>query len=84
MGTISHKDDSNAMQPVHSPAVLLIGIIADTTWRMFVPTIGATVLGVYADNQLSTKPWLTTVGVVVGATVALALVLQQIKNGNKA
>jgi hypothetical protein len=81
MGTISRKDDSNAMQPVHSPAVLLIGIIADTTWRMFVPTIGATILGVYLDTQLSTKPWLTTLGIIVGTSIALALVLRQLRSG---
>jgi F0F1-type ATP synthase assembly protein I len=57
--------------------VLLI-TIADTTWRMFVPTIGFTIAGVALDNALPTKPWLTVAGVVIGATVALALVVRQL------
>jgi len=69
------------MQPVNSPVVLLIGIIADTTWRMFVPTIGLTILGVYIDNQLHSVPVATGVGVILGSIFALVLVRKQIRNG---
>lgn len=54
--------------------------IADLTWRMFVPSIGGTVLGVIADRSFGTKPWLTLAGVIFGFTVVVFLVWQQIRN----
>lgn len=52
--------------------------IADTTWRMFVPSVGFTLLGVWADAQWDTKPWLMAVGIVIGAASAYVLVSRQI------
>ncbi len=52
--------------------------IADTTWRMFVPSVGFTLLGVWADSQMYTKPWLMVAGIVVGAASAYLLVSRQI------
>jgi F0F1-type ATP synthase assembly protein I len=45
---------------------------------MFVPSVGFTLLGVWADVQLDTKPWLMVVGIVVGCTGAALLVKKQI------
>ena len=59
-------------------ARVLLGTIGDTTWRMFVPSVGFTLLGVWADLQLDTKPWLMVVGIVVGCTGAALLVKKQI------
>ena len=59
-------------------ARVLLGTIGDTTWRMFVPSVGFTLLGVWADAQLDTKPWLMVVGIVVGFTGAALLVKKQI------
>ena len=59
-------------------ARVLLGTIGDTTWRMFVPSVGFTILGVWADVQLDTKPWLMVVGIVVGFTGAALLVKKQI------
>ena len=52
--------------------------IADTTWRMFVPSVGFTLLGVWADSQTDTKPWLMVAGIIVGAASAYLLVSRQI------
>ena len=52
--------------------------IADTTWRMFVPSVGFTLLGVWADSQMGTKPWLMVAGIIVGAASAYLLVSRQI------
>lgn len=52
--------------------------IADTTWRMFVPSVGFTLLGVWADSQMHTKPWLMVAGIIVGAASAYLLVSRQI------
>ena len=52
--------------------------IADTTWRMFVPSVAFTLLGEGADSQMHTKPWLMVAGIVVGAASAYLLVPRQI------
>ena len=72
-------DDSGADRPSDMTAVglSLITTIADTTWRMFVPTIGFTLLGVWGDRVASTKPWLMFAGIVVGAFFAVVLVRRQ-------
>lgn len=65
---------------------VLIATIADTTWRMFVPSVGFTLLGVWADKAWGTKPWLMATGIVVGAVAAYVLVARQtarIKGGTK-
>lgn len=62
-----------------SAAILLLRTAGDTTWRMFVPTIGLTVLGVAADNYFGSKPWGTTVGIIVGSALATFLIRAQLK-----
>lgn len=81
MGTISHKDDTNAMQPVSSPAVLLIGTIIDTSWRMFVPTIVCILSGVWLDSVFATKPFGLLVGTVLGFAIAGLLIHLQLQKG---
>jgi F0F1-type ATP synthase assembly protein I len=65
------------------------GVIAltflDTTWRIAVPVILFTVLGILADLQFGTKPWLTlVVGVPVGCVFAVLLVKRQLEAVEKA
>ena len=57
---------------------VLLMTIGDTTWRMFVPSIGFTLLGVWADAQLGTKPWLMAAGILIGFIGAFLLVKKQI------
>lgn len=57
---------------------VLLGTIGDTTWRMFVPTVGLTLLGVWADAQLETKPWLMAVGIILGFLGAFLLIKKQL------
>ena len=59
-------------------ARVLLGTIGDTTWRMFVPSIGFTLLGVWGDTVFATKPWLMICGVVFGFVMAGVLVKRQI------
>jgi hypothetical protein len=59
-------------------ARVLLGTIGDTTWRMFVPSIGFTLLGVWGDTIFATKPWLMICGVVFGFVMAGVLVKRQI------
>ena len=74
----NHRDD-NKTPPDKSTVILLLGDIGDTTWRMFVPTIGLTVLGLFADKQLQTTPWLMTAGIIIGTVLAGVLVRRQLK-----
>lgn len=58
-------------------------LFLDTSTRLFVPSVGGTVLGLWADNSWGTKPWLTLVGVTVGTIIAFLLVYLQLKGIKK-
>ena len=80
MSTSERKHDETKRPPTSSSTViLLLGDIADTTWRMFVPTLGLGALGFWADMIWHTAPWLSIIGVIIGAALAGALVWQQLK-----
>ncbi len=55
--------------------------IADTTWRLFVPTIGAILVGRYFDSKFGSQPWLMLGGAGAGAFLAALLVWRQIRRG---
>ena len=76
---MSRPDGDTPAQPRHSPAILLLSDIGDTTWRMFVPTIGLMLLGIWVDQQIGSKPWLMVVGLVVGTVLAVILIKRQLK-----
>lgn len=57
---------------------VLLGTIGDTTWRMFVPSVGLTLLGVWADGHFDTRPWLMIIGIVLGFAGAFLLVKKQV------
>ncbi len=83
MNDARDEKDSFAAPPDKSTVILLLGTIGDTTWRMFIPTIGLTLAGVYGDNSLSTKPWLTVLGIITGTGLAALLVRNQLRNVKK-
>jgi len=69
-------------RPKH-PALLLLGTAADTSWRMFVPVIGTTILGLVIDKKLHTTPWIMIVLMAGGIWLATVLVLRQIAAAKK-
>lgn len=82
MSTSSDKPGESPTPPKStdpSTVILLLGIAGDTTWRMFVPVIGLTALGIWGDRSFETKPWLTATGVVLGTLIAALLVRNQLK-----
>jgi hypothetical protein len=79
MGSSQNDSDKKPTPPDKSTVILLLGTIGDTTWRMFVPTIGLTVLGLLADKQLHTTPWIMIAGIILGIILAYVLVRRQIK-----
>ena len=73
------KPDSVDHSETPDNTFVILGTLADTTWRMFVPSVGFTLLGVWLDSLWDTKPWAMTVGIVVGVLGAYLLVAKQIK-----
>lgn len=83
MGVSPNDDGNKTVPPDTSTVVLLLGTIGDTTWRMFVPTVGLTVLGLVADKALGTTPWLMAGGIILGTFGAIVLVRRQLKEVKK-
>lgn len=83
MSTSSKQTDNTPTPPEESTVILLLRPIADTTWRMFVPTIGMTLIGLFCDTQLGTKPWLTIAGIILGVIVTAVLLWRQFKQLEK-
>jgi hypothetical protein len=83
MSTSPKNSDATPTPPDRTTVILLLGTIGSTTWRMFVPIIGLTIAGVYGDNMLATKPWLTIAGITLGIIIAGFLVKDQIKKVKK-
>ncbi len=50
----------------------------DTTWRMVVPVVSVTLLGIFLDVNLRTMPWFTLPAVVLGFVIAGWLIYRQI------
>lgn len=61
----------------------VLASLADTTWRVAVPTVLFSGLGIALDNTLDTMPLCTLIGLVIGLVAAGALVWQQIQNVTK-
>lgn len=49
----------------------------DTTWRLFIPSVGGTILGVWADNSWGTTPLMIIIGTGLGMACAIWLVVLQ-------
>jgi F0F1-type ATP synthase assembly protein I len=72
-----------ATLPKSSDILLLFATVADTTWRLFVPTLGGVLLGIWADQTVGSRPLWTIVGVICGTIVSLYLVYEQLQGVNK-
>lgn len=75
---------TEAGQPrTRSSAILLLATMADTTWRMFVPIIGLLVLGLLADKQFGSTPWLMIIGLLAGIALSALLIRRQFQGVRK-
>lgn len=63
--------DSGAM-------MILARTMIGTMWRMFLPTIGLTLLGLWLDNVSGTKMRWLLAGIISGAIISMVLVALQI------
>ena len=64
-------DDSGAM-------MILARTMIGTMWRMFLPTIGLTLLGLWLDIVSGTKMRWLLAGIISGAIISVILVALQI------
>jgi hypothetical protein len=78
MSTSPKNSDEPQVPPKISSTVILLTLM-DTTWRMFVPSIGLTFLGLWLDGKWDTAPWLMLTGSIVGLAIAAMAVKFQLK-----
>ncbi|QQG50572.1 MAG: AtpZ/AtpI family protein [Candidatus Saccharibacteria bacterium] len=83
MGTSPNSGDDKNVPPDSSTVILLLLTMADTTWRLFIPTIGLLIAGLLLDKQMHTAPWFMIAGTVIGGTIAVLLVRSQMKKVGK-
>ena len=74
-----NKPDQAKTKPDRATTVTLLMSFADTTWRMFVPSVLLIGGGIYGDLHLRTGPWLTLASVALGLIVSTLLIKDQIK-----
>ena len=65
--------------PPRSAVILLLADIGQTTWQMFVPTLGGFGLGMWADGAWHTAPWMMCSGLFIGIVIAALLTLRQFR-----
>lgn len=71
--------DKPKPKPDRATTVALLTTFADTTWRMFVPSVLLIAGGIYGDVRFRTGPWLSLVSVALGLIVSTLLIKDQIK-----
>ncbi len=76
----SEKTGGHDASPQPGAAYLIMSMM-DTTWRMFVPTIGLLLVGNALDEYFGTKPWLLLAGAVLGGAIAAILIKLQLAKG---
>jgi hypothetical protein len=52
--------------------------LLDTAWRIAIPVLIFALLGIFADKNLETAPWITLIGVVIGFVIAGLLIKKQL------
>jgi hypothetical protein len=79
MANPSPRDADGSSAPSSSTALLMIGTVADTTWRLFVPTLGGTSIGIWAGSIYDIRSWAVIAGVVVGFLISAGLIYMQLR-----
>ena len=76
---MTKQHENKTPLPSSENVITLFLTLADTTWRLFVPTILGTILGLVVDTHYNTKPLLTITGVICGTILAAYLVYRQLQ-----
>ena len=73
------ETDISANDTSDSGAMMILArTMIGTMWRMFLPTIGLTLLGLWLDNVSGTKMRWLLAGIISGAIISVVLVALQI------
>lgn len=73
------ETDISANNTGNSGAMMILArTMIGTMWRMFLPTIGLTLLGLWLDNVSGTKMRWLLAGIISGAIISVILVALQI------
>ena len=78
-----NTESEKSKSPEKSPVILLLGDVADTTWRLFLPVTLAAIIGIVADKKLETTPWVMFMSIIIGTTIAIWLLILQLKRIKK-
>ncbi len=76
----TQKDPQKDNQKSITDNASLMQTMADTSWRMLIPSAVFVAGGLYGDLHWGTKPWLTLFSVFLGLGVSVLLIKNQIKN----
>jgi F0F1-type ATP synthase assembly protein I len=79
---LSDKSQTTKRTPLSAPMVLVVTAL-DTTWRMFLPTLGGTFGGIWIDSWLQTKPIATIICVTLGTILSFVLIIRQLNSVRK-
>lgn len=83
MPTPKDYDDDVKSAPSGKIVFLIFATVADTSARLFLPTIGGTILGIWLDHTFDLTPICTILGVLLGSAMAFMLVYFQIQKVKK-
>ena len=73
------ETDISANNTGNSGAMMILArTMIGTMWRMFLPTIGLTLLGLWLDNVSGMKMRWIIAGIISGAIISVILVVLQI------
>jgi len=72
------KPQSNLSGPM-----LIFMTALDTTWRVFIPTLGGVFLGIGLDSLLNIAPIATIVCLILGTGASVALIAKQLHDVRK-
>ena len=73
------ETDISANNTGNSGAMMILArTMIGTMWRMFLPTIGLTLLGLWLDNVIGMKMRWLLAGIISGAIISVTLVALQI------
>ncbi|MFZ1600185.1 MAG: AtpZ/AtpI family protein, partial [Candidatus Saccharimonas aalborgensis] len=77
----SNSSNTKGVSVNRSASLVMIATMADTTWRMFVPTVGLIAAGDALDGRFLTRPWLMLTGALIGSLLAALLIKRQLQRG---
>jgi F0F1-type ATP synthase assembly protein I len=75
--SLPHTPTHHARRREFTASNLLLDF-ADTTWRIAVPVVLFSLVGIFADRHFGSEPWLTLLGSLVGFALAAYLVKLQL------